>query len=103
MAAPSSDKPASPVDEATTEALDRLRAGIEAAVNEVNELRRKNEALEERVHDLQQRPEVSSDATVLMLDDGPEEVRQRIEQLIKTIDSRLAESHAAGSHSTNGS
>lgn len=71
------------------EVVQRLYARVEQAVETIEQLRAANRRLRERVAELESRPAVPDDKTMVMLDDDPEALRDRIAGFIATIDRYL--------------
>jgi hypothetical protein len=67
----------------------RLHRMVEAAVATIQTLRAENARLRQSVEDLQQRPEVPEDATVVSLDAPPDALREQIQGFIALIDRYL--------------
>lgn len=90
---PSSTLPSSTTDRdapSARPALERLRAQVNRAADEIERLRAENRRLQERVETLEQRPDVSQDEAFITLDD-PEALRRQIQDFIDTIDAYLDE------------
>jgi hypothetical protein len=83
-AATGRDVPASPP------ALERLRAHVNRAADEIKRLRDENRRLRQRVQTLERRPAVGEGQAFITLD-HPEDLRRRIEGFIDTIDAYLDE------------
>ena len=75
--------------EASSDAFKRLQRRVETAARELERLRRENHALTKRVQELEKRPDVPNGGTLLTLEDRPDVVRQRVQQLIDVIDMHL--------------
>lgn len=71
-------------------ALERLRAQVSRAADEIERLRAENRRLRKRIETLERRPDVDPDAAFITLDD-PEALRQQIEGFIDTIDAYLGD------------
>jgi len=69
--------------------LERLRDRVETAAHELKRLREENEALSERIRELESRPHVDPQGTFLSLDHDPELLRRKISGFIETIDRYL--------------
>ena len=69
--------------------LKRLRSGISAAIDEIKRLRKENDRLSDRIEQLEQRPDVDPDTTLLAFDAPPDDIRQHVEQMISVIDEEL--------------
>lgn len=69
--------------------LERLRDRVETAAHELKRLREENQALSERVKELESRPEVESQGTFLSLEHDPELLRLKINGFIEAIDRYL--------------
>jgi hypothetical protein len=69
--------------------VERLRRMVEAAVHTIGALRDENQRLEAKVRQLEKRPAVPDDATVVTLDDSPEALRKQIKGFIALIDQYL--------------
>lgn len=76
------------------ESLRRLRERVEAAVRELERLRRENEALVEKVRALEQRPDVDPERAFISFDQQPEQLRTQVESFVEAIDRYLAKEHA---------
>lgn len=72
------------------QSLAKLRDRIRKAAGELERLRRENMALAERIRELETRPLVDLDGTVLAFDEDPDELREKVDDFIATIDSYLA-------------
>ena len=77
----------------------RLRAQVDRATTALNRLQAENERLRRRVEELEQRPAIQPDTTALVLNDGPEALRDRISSFIDAIDTYL-ENGTSGSEET---
>lgn len=73
------------------EVVRQLRAQVQRAVTTIQRLRAENRQLRERVEELEVRPDVPADKTVLALDDDPEGLRKQITEFIEAIDLYLEE------------
>lgn len=73
----------------------RLRAKVERATALLNRLQEENERLRQRVQELEQRPAISGDKTILALDDDPDALRDRISSFIEAIDAYLEDESPA--------
>jgi len=67
----------------------RLRAQVDRATTALRRLAAENERLRRRVEELEQRPAIQPDTTALVLNDGPEALRDRISSFIDAIDTYL--------------
>jgi len=72
------------------QSLERLRDRVQAAVNELDRLRKENAALTERIEHLETRPTLDVDGTLLTFDENPDALREKVEGFINTIDEYLA-------------
>lgn len=72
------------------QSLERLRERVKQAVHELDRLRQENAALAQRLQQLEARPDVDFDGTVITVDADPEALREKVEGFIKTIDAYLA-------------
>ncbi len=79
-----------PVHLKSLQSLERLRERVKQAAHELDRLRKENAALAERIRQLETRPDVDLDGTVLAFDADPEVLREKVEGFIKTIDTYLA-------------
>jgi septal ring factor EnvC (AmiA/AmiB activator) len=70
--------------------LKRLRTQVRRATEEIARLDAENRALRQRVHALEQRPQVSEGEAFVTLDD-PEALRTQIEGFISAIDAYLGD------------
>ena len=86
------DKPkqSGPVHLKSSPSLERLRERVKEAVHELDRLRKENAALAERIRQLETRPDVDLDGTVLAFEADPDVLREKVEGFIKTIDTYLA-------------
>lgn len=80
----------------------RLRAQVDRATTALNRLQAENERLRRRVEKLEQRPAIQPDTTALVLNDGPEALRDRISSFIDAIDTYL-ENGTSGSEEARSS
>ena len=71
-------------------ALERLRAQVNRAADEIERLHAENRRLRQRVKALEQRPAVGENQAFVTLDD-PEALRRQIEGFIDTIDAYLGD------------
>lgn len=85
------ERPRGPATLKSPRSLERLRTRVEAAAEEIERLRTENAALAARIGELEARPAVESDATVLVLDDDPEALREKVNAFIDAIDQYLAD------------
>lgn len=69
--------------------LQRLHARVEQAVETIDRLRDENERLRQRVAELESRPAVPDDKTLLLMDDDREALREQIAGFIDAIDRYL--------------
>lgn len=87
-------KPAPPQREAgrlkMPPSLDKLREQVAKAVEEIDRLRDENEALKAQVQELETRPAVELDGTVLTFSEDPAVLRRKIEGFVNAIDQYLA-------------
>lgn len=72
------------------QSLERLRDRVQAAVHELDRLRKENAALTERIEDLEARPALDVDGTLLAFDENPDTLREKVEGFIHAIDQYLA-------------
>lgn len=80
-----------PPDAASSPSLDALRSRIDAAVHEIEQLRRQNARLRRRIDELEKRPEIDPKDTFVTFDESPSEMRTQIEGFIQAIDEYLGE------------
>lgn len=73
----------------STGSLERLRDRVETAAHELKRLREENQALSERINELEARPNVDPQGTFLSLDHDPELLRRKISGFIEAIDRYL--------------
>lgn len=73
----------------STQSLERLRDRIETAAHELRRLREENQALAERIKELESHPNVSEQGAFLSLDHDPELLRRKISGFIEVIDRYL--------------
>lgn len=69
--------------------LERLRDRVDNAAHELKRLREENQALSERIKELESRPHVAPQGTFLSLDHDPEMLRRKISGFIEAIDRYL--------------
>lgn len=69
--------------------LERLRDRVETAAHELKRLREENQALTERLQELESRPDVEGQGTFLSLESDPELLRRKINGFIEAIDRYL--------------
>jgi len=69
--------------------LQRLHRQVEQAVETIQRLRAENERLRQRVRELETRPALPDDQTILTLDGDPDAVQERIADFIDAIDAYL--------------
>ena len=69
--------------------LERLRDRVENVAHELKRLREENQALSERIRELESRPGVDAQGTFLSLDHDPEQLRRKISGFIEAIDRYL--------------
>ena len=74
----------------STASLERLRDRVELAAQELTRLRKENDALTARLRELETRPAVKPDETLLALEESPEAVRRKVEGFIEAIDRYLS-------------
>ena len=86
---PGAEEPDLPL--AQTTSLRQLRDRVETAAQELERLRRENEALTARIERLEQRPAIDAEAAFVAFDESPEAVRRKVERFIDAIDAYLAE------------
>lgn len=72
------------------QSLERLRDRVQAAVHELDRLRKENAALTERIEHLETRPTLDVDGTLLAFDEHPDALREKVEGFISAIDQYLA-------------
>ncbi len=72
------------------QSLQRLRDRVQEAVDELARLRQENAALYERIEELEARPAVDPDLTLLTFDEDPASLRRKVEGFIASIDAYLA-------------
>ena len=72
----------------------RLRDRVRKAAQELERLRQENHALRERIEQLETRPAIDMDGTVLAFEDDPEVLRGKIEEFIEAIDIYLAQENS---------
>jgi len=78
--------------------LERLRTQVRRAAEEIARLDAENRALRQRVHELEQRPQVSEGEAFVTLDD-PQALRTQIEGFISTIDAYLGDQEPSSDES----
>jgi hypothetical protein len=83
-------KRSGPVHLKSSQSLERLRERVKQAVHELDRLCKENAALAERIRQLETRPDVDLDGTVLAFEADPDVLREKVEGFIKTIDTYLA-------------
>ena len=83
-------KRSGPVHLKSSQSLERLRERVKQAVHELDRLRKENAALAERIRQLETRPDVDLDGTVLAFEADSDVLREKVEGFIKTIDTYLA-------------
>ncbi len=83
-------KRSGPVHLKSSQSLKRLRERVKQAVHELDRLRKENAALAERIRQLETRPDVDLDGTVLAFEADSDVLREKVEGFIKTIDTYLA-------------
>ncbi len=69
--------------------LERLRDRVENVAHELKRLREENQALSERIKELEARPNVDPQGTFLSLEHEPELLRRKISGFIEAIDRYL--------------
>lgn len=79
-----------PVPLKSPQSLERLRERVKQAAHELERLRKENAALATRLQRLETHADVDFDGTVLAFDTDPEDLREKVEGFIKTIDAYLA-------------
>jgi len=84
-----------PVRLKSPQSLERLRDRVKKAAHELERLRKENTALAERIRQLETRPAVDFDGTVLAFDEDPEALREKVESFIRSIDTYLAKEEEA--------
>ena len=72
------------------ESLQRLRDRIMNTLQELERLRTNNAELAERIRELEERPHVDLDGTVLAFDEDPQQLREKVEGFIRAIDTYIA-------------
>lgn len=72
------------------ESLQRLRDRIINTLQELERLRTSNAELAERIRELEERPHVDLDGTVLAFDEDPQQLREKVEGFIRAIDTYIA-------------
>ena len=72
------------------ESLQRLRDRIMKTLQELERLRTSNAELAERIRELEKRPHVDLDGTVLAFDEDPQQLREKVEGFIRAIDTYIA-------------
>lgn len=73
----------------------RLRAKVKRAATLLKRLEAENERLRQRVKELEDRPAVPDDKTILALDDDPDALRDQISSFIEAIDAYLEDGSPA--------
>ena len=86
---PSGRQPGEHVRLKSIGSLERLRDRVENAAHELKRLREENQALSERVRELESRPAVDAQGTFLSLEHDPELLRRKISGFIEAIDRYL--------------
>ncbi len=86
----SSSMPKGPVALKPPQSLERLRERVRTAARELDRLRKENDRLLEHIKELETRPPVDLEGTVLVLDEDPEALREKVEGFIQAIDRYLA-------------
>lgn len=76
-------------------ALEKLRDRVEVAARELKRLREENEALAERIAELEERPFADQEGAFVPLDEDPELLRRKISGFIEAIDRYLDQEGAA--------
>lgn len=69
--------------------LERLRDRVENVAHELKHLREENQALSERIKELESRPNVAPQGTFLSLEHDPDLLRRKINGFIEAIDRYL--------------
>lgn len=69
--------------------LERLRDRVENAAHELKRLREENQALLERIKELETRPNLDPHASLLSIENDPELLRRKINGFIEAIDRYL--------------
>lgn len=72
------------------ESLQRLRDRIMKTLEELERLRTSNAELAERIRELEKRPHVDFDGTVLAFDEDPQQLREKVDGFIRAIDTYIA-------------
>lgn len=78
------------------EAVKRLHTQVARAVTAIESLKEENRRLRERVEELEQRPDVSDDETVVTFPSDPDSLRETITHFIDAIDGYLQEDAVVG-------
>ena len=73
------------------QSLARLRDRVQEAADQLTRLREENEALRARIEQLEQRPVVDPDLTLLTFEDDPDALRRKIAGFIATLDDYLGD------------
>lgn len=84
-----------PDDGSEAEAIDRLRTHVQHAAQAIRRLRAENRRLARRVQELESRPAIEDDETLLALDTDPDALRDTIEGFIETIDRYLDQTESS--------
>lgn len=79
-----------PVGLKSPQSLERLRDRVRLAAQELERLRQENRTLRDQIAELETRPAVDVDGTLLTLDDDPSVLREHIQGFIEAIDAYLA-------------
>ncbi len=72
-----------------SDSLRRLRDRVSKAAEELERLRQENDALQARVHELEEEAGRDTDSTVVAIDEDPEDVREKVNEFIEIIDEYL--------------
>ena len=70
--------------------LERLRDRVKKAVQELERLQQENAALSARIQELETRPAIDHEGTLLVFDNDPDVLREKVEGFIEVIDAYLA-------------
>jgi|GEM_PF-3225958 len=73
-------------------ALEQLRDRIEAALGEIERLRKENARLAERLRELEETTGIADpERTVLSIDERPEAARRKVKRFIQALDQYIAQ------------
>ncbi len=72
------------------QSLERLRDRVREAARELERLRKENTALATRIRELEARPAVDAEGTLLIFDEDPDVLREKVEGFIEALDKYLA-------------